>query len=208
MSLRSARVAAISTAIAALVSMTAGGAATSATAGIRPGSPVDALSPIPALSPEQEQISPRPGDVATLDGIIRAYYEVVSGPAGVPRQVERDRSLHWPGVKVAMTGKGPDGEPFVRSMTLAEYHQGSEDPASGFWESEIHRVTQRFGQIVHVWSTYEWRSEEEGPVQGRGINSIQLYHDGERWWVMTWIYDSERPDNPIPPEYLPPAGTR
>ena len=62
---------------------------------------------------------------------------------------------------------------------------------------------ERFGQIAHVWSTYAASSEPDGEVHSRGINSIQLYYDGERWWIMSWVYDSERPGNPIPPEYLP-----
>jgi hypothetical protein len=142
-------------------------------------------------------------DVETLDGIIRAYYEVVSAPAGQPKQVERDHSLHHALARVAVTGKDKNGKPFVRMMTLDEYYKDNTVAESGFFEKEIHRVTQKFGNIVHVWSTYEWRTEENGPLGGRGINSIQLYHDGNRWWITSWIYDSERKDNPIPPEFLP-----
>lgn len=144
---------------------------------------------------------PLPADVSTLDGIIRAYYEVVSGPAGQPRQVARDHSLHHPDALVAITGLNASGEPTIRTMTLAEYHEGSSEPAEGFYEQEIHRQVQSFGSVTHVWSTYEWRREPSGPVRGRGINSIQLYFDGDRWWITSWIFDSERPDNPIPPEY-------
>lgn len=146
-------------------------------------------------------MQPRPEDVSTLDGIIRAYYEVVSGPAGVPRQVARDHTLHHPDALVAITGLNASGEPTIRTMTLAEYHGGPSEPAEGFYEQEIHREVQTFGSVTHVWSTYEWRREPDGAVQGRGINSIQLYFDGERWWITSWIFDSERPGNPIPPEY-------
>ncbi len=152
----------------------------------------------------QETSYPLEEDVATLDGIIRAYYEVVSGPAGQPRQTERDESLHHPDARAIITGVDQAGVPYIRNMTLGEYHELSRaggDPA--FYEHEIHRVTQRFGNVAHVWSTYAWREEEDGPVMGRGINSIQLYFDGERWWVTAWIFDSERSDNPIPPEYVP-----
>jgi len=141
-------------------------------------------------------------DVETLDGIIKAYYEVVSAPAGQPKQVERDHSLHHSLARVAVTGKDKDGISFVKMMTLDEYYEDNVVAEAGFFEKEIHRVTQKFGNIVHVWSTYEWRTEEKGPVGGRGINSIQLYHDGKRWWITSWIYDSEREDNPIPSEFL------
>lgn len=73
----------------------------------------------------------------------------------------------------------------------------------GFDEREIHRVTQRFGNIAHVFSTYETRAKPGGPILGRGINSIELFWDGKRWWIASAIWDDERPGNPIPKEYLP-----
>ena len=128
---------------------------------------------------------------------------MVSAPEGVPRDTARDRSLHHPDARAIITGKDEDGTPFIRNMTLAEYHEIAEESGNpAFFEEEIHRETQRFGNVAHVWSTYAWRTAEDGPVQGRGINSIQLYHDGTRWWITAWIFDSEREDNPIPAEYV------
>jgi hypothetical protein len=83
-------------------------------------------------------------------------------------------------------------------MTLAEFHRRSEGlVAGGFWEHEIHREEQLHGAVVHVWSTYEWRTAEDGPAGGRGVNSIQLYHDGERWWIASWIFDARRDLPPV-----------
>lgn len=143
---------------------------------------------------------PLQSDVATLDGIIKAYYEVVSGPVG-PKQTERDKSLHHPNANVMISGVNKTGERFLRAMTLKEFHLNM--PSDAFYENEIHRVTETFGNITHVWSTYEFRTEPKGPVQGRGINSIQLYYDGERWWILNWMYDSESAIAPIPEKYLP-----
>lgn len=148
--------------------------------------------------------TPRPEDVATLDGIIAAYYEVVSVPAGRAADRARDESIHHPSALVAITAVDGDGNPVISTMTLGQYHDRLGGPrAEGFFEWEIHRVTERFGNVAHVWSTYAHSTEPDGPVRGRGINSIQLYHDGDRWWITSWIYDSERPDNPIPSRYLP-----
>jgi len=139
-------------------------------------------------------------DVATLDGIIKAYYDVASGPEG-PKQTERDKSLHHPMANVMVTGITLSGEPFLRAMTLKEFHENV--PQDAYYESEIHRVTETFGNITHVWSTYESRDQLSGPVISRGINSIQLYYDSERWWILNWTYDTERTSNPIPQKYLP-----
>ena len=70
----------------------------------------------------------------------------------------------------------------------------------------MHRVVQRFGNVAHVWSTYASSREPGGDVFGRGINSIQLYHDGSRWWITSWIFDQERAGNEIPAEFLPENG--
>ena len=150
------------------------------------------------------QTTARPQEVATIDGVVAAYYEVVSGPAGQPRDWARDRTLYIPGVKfVAMSEK--DGKPVAEVMSHDEYIHRTNGwlVENGFFEKEIHRVTRRFGNIAHVWSTYESRNKPDGPVIGRGINSLELYWDGSRWWVASAVWDGERADNPIPKEYLP-----
>ena len=150
----------------------------------------------------------RAEDVETLDGILTAYYEVVSRPAGTAADRERDEWIHHPSALVAITGVGEDGKAAIRTMTLAEYHDrfGAAD-AAAFYEWEVHRVVHRFGNIAHVWSTYVSSREPGGEAFGRGINSIQLYYDGGRWWITSWIFDQERAGNEIPDEFLP-AGAR
>ena len=143
-----------------------------------------------AAATAQGQQAPRPEDVATLDGIIRAYYEVVSGPAGEAADVERDRSLHHPRAWVALAGVDADGTPRVNVTTLAGYHGDNAPRPEGFWEWETDRVVQRSGNMVHVWSSYASARTEGGEPFERGVNSITLFHDGERWWIMGWMFDS------------------
>jgi hypothetical protein len=104
---------------------------------------------------------------------------------------------------VAMSEK--DGKPVADVLTHEQYIQRTDGwlVENGFFEKEIHRVTRRFGNIAHVWSTYESRHKPDGPVISRGINSLELYWDGARWWVASAVWDGERADNPIPQEYLP-----
>ena len=152
---------------------------------------------------EVPTIEPRPADVATLDGLIAAYYDVISGPAGQPRQWSRDRTLYIPEIHfVAMSG-AKDGKPAARTMTHQQFVDSSNAGLlGGFYEKEIHRITQRFGDIAHVFSTYESRLKVDGPVIARGINSIEAFWDGKRWWIASAIWDEERPGNPLPPQYL------
>jgi len=74
---------------------------------------------------------------------------------------------------------------------------------NGFFEKEIARRVEVFGNIAHVFSTYEARrkADDEKPFM-RGINSFQLMNDGNRWWVVTIFWQGERPDSPIPEKYL------
>jgi len=147
-----------------------------------------------------DSIAPRSADVETVDGIIKAFYEVISGPAGQPRQWARDRTLYVPGVRFVSLGTR-NGVPVASIMTHHEYVART-DPglvANGFFEVEVDRHSDTFGNMMHVWSTYEYRGSADGEVLGRGINSIQLYHDGSRWWITAVIWDNERPDNPLSP---------
>ena len=157
-----------------------------------------------SFSAAEAQEYPLHDDVATLDGIVEAYYDVVSVRAGQAADRARDESLHHPSALVSITGVGGDGNPTIETMTIGGYHNLLGGPRSeGFFEWEIHRVTERFGNVANIWSTYAHSDTEDGDAQGRGINSIQLYFDGSRWWITSWSFDSERPENPIPPQYLP-----
>lgn len=132
----------------------------------------------------------RPDDVATIDGILEAYYDVISGPPGGVADVERDRSLHHPDAWVAIAGRNGDGAPTVNVMTLADFHGENQPRQEGFWEWETDRVVSRSGNMVHVWSSYATARTEGGEPFARGVNSITLFHDGDRWWIMGWMFDS------------------
>lgn len=89
-------------------------------------------------------------------------------------------------------------------MNHAQYVNGTNEffVTEGFQEREINRVVRKFGNIAHVFSTYEF-SASDGKEKGRGVNSIELFWDGTRWWISSASWDEERPNNPIPKEFLP-----
>ena len=150
--------------------------------------------------------APRPSDVASEDAIIAALYGAISGPAGQKRDWARFRSLFIPeGRLIVARPRRPEGAVPPRVMTVEQYITASTAALeSGFFEREINRVSETFGGVTHRFSTYESRRRAEDATPfARGINSIQLLNDGERWWVVTVFWDSERPNNPIPAKYLP-----
>ncbi len=146
-------------------------------------------------------------DVESVDAIMKAVYDVISGPAGEKRDWDRFRSLFVPGAKLIPSVKSQDGEGIEHQMWSPEDYveraaAGLEE--QGFFEQEIHRVVERFGPVVHVFSTYESRRKaDDAQPFARGINSFQLLHDGNRWWVVNIYWTGERPDLPIPAKYLP-----
>lgn len=153
---------------------------------------------------EVKTVAPRSEDVATIDGMLKAWYDIVSGPKGQPRDWARDRTLYIPDIRFVPVDVGKDGKIVPRISTHQQFVEASTGlEKEGFFEKEIHRVTERFGPIAHVWSTYESRRTENGPVIQRGINSIELFWDGKRWWIANAIWTDETPENPIPKEYLP-----
>jgi len=152
------------------------------------------------------KISPRPEDVSTLDGIVKAYYEVVSGPAEQPRQWDRDATLYIPNVRFIILREDATGKTTAQSMTHQEFVDSSDASLKGkaFYEHEIHRITHRAGNVVHLLSTSEHMSSPDGPVEGRSIDSLELFWDGSRWWITNVnIWDVESAKHPLPGEFLP-----
>jgi hypothetical protein len=163
-----------------------------------------AQSPTASSTPQSPAADPK--DVATMDSIIAALYDVISGPAGQKRNWDRFRSLFVPGARLIPTGRNPQtGEVGSRVRTPEEYITRSAPllEQNGFFEREISRQTEKFGNIAHLFSTYESRhkAEDEKPF-ARGINSIQLMNDGKRWWVVTIFWQAEDDKTPLPAEYL------
>lgn len=145
-------------------------------------------------------------DVESIDAIIAALYHVISGPAGEVRNWNRMRSLFLAEAKMVATGVRPTGEIVKRVMTVEDYitQSGPVLEKNGFFETEIHRKQEVYGHIAHCFSTYESRKTvtDAKPFM-RGINSIQLYHDGKRWWILSVFWQSENKDLLLPKEYLP-----
>lgn len=175
--------------------------------------PAPAPTPAPAQKPLIGSIAARPDwpkakpeDVHSLEAIVGALYQVISGGKGQPRDWNRMRSLFTPDAALIPTRIDKSGTADTVVLSIDEYIQrsGPTMSANGFYERTIHNELQQFGNIAHVWSTYESRHDPSDPKPfARGINSIQLLKSGDRYYITDVYWDSERPDNPIPANYLP-----
>jgi hypothetical protein len=159
----------------------------------------------PAAQNPAASYQARAADVESVDGIVAALYDVISGPAGKPRDWDRMRSLFAPEGRLMAVGARPDTSYLLRAMSVEDYvtRNSKAFATMGFFEREAARTSETFGQIVHVFSTYESRhaAGDARPFQ-RGINSIQLYHDGKRWWIVNVLWRAEDERLPLPERYL------
>lgn len=138
-------------------------------------------------------------DSATIDSAIAALYGVISGPAG-PRDWARFKALFVPeGRLVPVSDAGPS------ILTQQDYvdRAGPAFAKDGFFETEIARRTELYGNVAHVFSTYESRRTAIGAPFARGINSIQLVRVAGKWRILSITWQSETPGFPLPEPYLP-----
>jgi hypothetical protein len=146
---------------------------------------------------------PQP-DQPAIESAVLAVYNVISGPAG-HRDWDRFDTLFAPGARLIST-KRKDGVVTATVMTPKEYSTKAGDyfKDHGFFERPAANRVQRFGDIAHVFSTYESRHDasDEKPF-ARGINSFQLVRIGDDWKVLTIFWEEEDATRPIPAEYLP-----
>ena len=138
-------------------------------------------------------------DVSTIDGIMNAYYEVVSGPKGFIFDFETDRLIHAPNAIITRFNENND----FQRHTLAQEHEPLLEPyETSLYEIEVSRVSQEYGNIAHVWSTFAMVETLESEPFLRGINSISLYFKDGRWWIASWQTQYES-DTEVPKKYLP-----
>ena len=178
------------------------------------------LKPIPSPTPKQlavqnawfgknvekvsnaKPVTADPKDVESIDQIIKALYDVISGPAG-PRNWDRFHSLFYKDAYMAAMVPAQSGGQQLKKFTPKEYEK-SNGPffnQFGFFEKEIGRSVDQFGSIAQVFTAYEFTVQTPQPQTQRGINSVELINENGRWWIMSILWNEESAQNPIPEKY-------
>jgi hypothetical protein len=132
---------------------------------------------------------------ARIGAVVDEMYAMISGPAG-PRDWARQAAIFHPEARQMRTGVDESGKPWIKIMSLDEYRENTTPffAANPFYELEIGRRIDVFGNVAHVWSAYEARTAlDDSEPERRGVNSIQLYRDERgRWQIIPMIWDNER----------------
>ncbi len=156
----------------------------------------------------QERPGADPGDVESVDAIMEALYDVISGPANHPRDWDRFHLLLTPTCQCIPIFRGPDDEHRHRAMSADEFVADSAPyfDQNSFYEIEVARKEERYGNLVHAFSTYHsYHSDEDVEPFQRGINSIQILYEDGRWWITNIAWQPAWHDLAIPDGYLPQA---
>jgi hypothetical protein len=164
--------------------------------------PANPPSQQPAPDPFAGVPAANPGDVKSVDALLTALYDVISGPPG-PRDWNRFRSLFMPSARLTSATKAPDGSVRVHPNAVEDYatRGGAYFLKNGFFEKPVVNRVFTFGNMAQVLSSYESRHALGEAPFARGINSIQMTFDGKRWWIVNILWDEERPDNPLPKDF-------
>jgi hypothetical protein len=160
---------------------------------------------IPLPKPATDWPKAKADDVSSVDAIIKAFYEAPAGAPNQARDWDRYRSLFVPAARMIPARSGAEGAAGAYFLPITEYIEANRTyfEKGGFFDTEVARRSESFGNIVHVWSTYESRRKTTDTAPYiRGINSIQLLKDGDRYWIINVFWDFERPDVTIPEKYL------
>lgn len=183
-----------------------------------PGFQAQTASPAPKPLPSSIASHPdwpaakNPVDVDTIDHLMASLYDVISGPAGKPRDWDRFRSLFLPDGRLGVIrpdAPASDGKPARKAdavfLTPDQYVE-RDDPyfkANGFFERGMANRVEVFGNLISVWSTYESRHEAaDAKPFARGVNSLQIVHAQGRYWIASILWDEERPGLTLPEKYL------
>jgi len=168
---------------------------------------ISALTNICAQSsttvPANSTVQANPKDVDSIEHIVAAVYDCISGPAGV-RNWDRFRSLYYPGARMIPTFRDKSGTVVAKPSSVDEYAEraGAYFAKEGFFESSVANRVESWEHIAHVWSTYESRHAKGEKPFARGINSFQLMNDGTRWWILNIYWQGEEAGHPLPDKYL------
>jgi hypothetical protein len=148
-------------------------------------------------------------DTNSPEDLLLRLYDLISGPKDEERRWEEISSLFLKGARLRMEVENADGSVRSGDWSIDEFSREAAESyrRNGFWEREIARRTERYGNICHIFSTYESRvgDPNSDPVS-RGINSVQVLRREGRWCIASIIFQAEQPGNEIPQEYLLSAG--
>jgi hypothetical protein len=137
---------------------------------------------------------------ADPEAIPAAIDAAITGPADKDRVCMK--ALFIPEARLTVVSVSADGTPAYTLLTVDDWIARVKVRGHAqLEEKQLKFHVQRFGNIVHLWSTYALKSD--GKQVARGINSIQAIKEANGWRILGIMWQAESPGAPIPKEYQP-----
>lgn len=104
-------------------------------------------------------------NVQSIDSIVKSIYAVISGKKGEPRDWEMMRHLFHPEANMVVNYVSEEGEPQIGFLSPEEYIETYAErmESRDLLEREVQRETDRFGNLVHVFSTFKTFGTKDDP---------------------------------------------
>ncbi len=145
-------------------------------------------------------------NVSSVDSIVSSIYQIVSGEKGEERDWELHKTIFHPEARIITNYVDENGEYQIYFLSVDEYMDQYKDYFKNnfLFERDVNREIERFGNMAHVFSTFEsYEKSGDSIPYKKGTASIQLYNDGERWYVLNMYYKNESENEKVPERYLP-----
>ena len=167
-------------------------------------------TPTPAPSAAPAPTTPaipaaNPADVATMDSIIAAVYDVISGPPG-KRDWDRMRSLFHPGARLIPTSARPAGEAVSRILTVDDYiQQRVDDQVDGFYLRRVNEYSKKVKQgeafslvfgalalvlgVISATAKFGWTAGWVAVI-GTSVAAVVAYQSAARYQFLVVTYEA------------------
>jgi hypothetical protein len=144
------------------------------------------------------------GPFSTIDNLISRLYHIISSDSDGNRNWDLFRKLFRSEARINALGKDQREQERFISLTVEDYIRGAEISfqKQSLNEQEIGRIVEEYGDMVHVFSSYETKDATNDKVLQRGINSVQLIYREERYWIVSLLFNPETTECPISDRYL------
>jgi hypothetical protein len=156
---------------------------------------------------KQEQASKKAyvNDTKTVQNILDAYYDCISGPIGEQRDFKRLKNLFHPEARLIYSNWNQEtGKAYLLVFKTIDEFITKLDylDKKGFYEHEVSNITHSFSTVTQVFSTYRFRVEDKSIPDGQGITSYDIFYDGNRYWILSMFWAAENDKYKVPEQYL------